>query len=199
MRTQRNALIGALAWWFARRCLKRRAALAVPGTHGKLAAAAGSGPCSGARARRRGRRGFLFWRKQSGQDDLADRTLAGSAPSAEPSSAPTTDRRATRRHHPRPRDTTRPRSAGPRRARAVRAREAGRGPSSASSGSSASSSSRRTRGRSGPSRRRSRRSSGRCPRRTATRTAAATASARRSPSGTASASRRSSSPPAPTP
>ena len=65
------------------------------------------------------------------------------------------------------------RPPGARRARPVRARQAGRDSSSASSVSSVSSSSRRTRARSARSPRRSRRSSARSPSRTATRTAAA--------------------------
>ena len=62
MRRQRNALIGALAWWFARRWLQRRAALAVPGptgssSRGRIGAVLGAS-CSSVRSSP----AFWWWR-----------------------------------------------------------------------------------------------------------------------------------------
>ena len=89
MRKQRNALIGALAWWFARRWLQRRATLAVPGTtgssgRGRIGAVLGSVVLVGAVVA-----GFLFWRKRSGKSDLADGPSPAPARPAETSPAPT--------------------------------------------------------------------------------------------------------------
>ena len=82
MRDRRNALLGALVWWFARRWLRKRAATAVgrlpgvaTGGGGRLRAVFGAMALVGALAG-----AFVLWRKLAG----APEPELASGPAAEP-------------------------------------------------------------------------------------------------------------------
>lgn len=80
----------AIAWWFARRWMKRRAALAVAGvsggvaaTRGRVGAVLGSLALVGVVAA-----GLLFWRKRSGKADAVERPSPDDVRRPEPSPLP---------------------------------------------------------------------------------------------------------------
>ena len=88
MRDRRNALLGALVWWFARRWLRKRAATAVghlPGVTaarpGRLKGVLGAFALVGALAG-----AFVLWRKLGGapEPDLAAAPEAPHEPPASP-------------------------------------------------------------------------------------------------------------------
>ncbi len=88
MRDRRNALLGALVWWFARRWLRKRAATAVghlPGVTaarpGRLKGVLGAFALVGALAG-----AFVLWRKLGGapEPDLAAAPEAQPEPPASP-------------------------------------------------------------------------------------------------------------------
>jgi hypothetical protein len=78
MADRRTALLGAFAWWFARRWMKRRAALAVAGIatgaaqRGRLRAVGGALAVVAALAA-----AFLVWRKLFARADEAPTTVSG--------------------------------------------------------------------------------------------------------------------------
>ena len=87
MADRRTALLGAFAWWFARRWMKRRAALAVAGIatgaaaqRGRLRAVGGALAVVAALAA-----AFLVWRKLFARADEAPATVSGG-----PAPAPST-------------------------------------------------------------------------------------------------------------
>ena len=74
MRDRKSALLGAVAWWFARRWLKRRAALAVAGVaagasarRGRIKAVLGALALVGALAG-----AFVVWRRLAGAPEDED-------------------------------------------------------------------------------------------------------------------------------
>ncbi len=82
MADRRTALLGAFAWWFARRWMKRRAALAVAGIatgaaaqRGRMRAVGGALAVVAALAA-----AFLVWRKLFARADEAPTTVSGGRP-----------------------------------------------------------------------------------------------------------------------
>jgi hypothetical protein len=93
MRDRKSALMWAVAWWFGRRWLKRRAALAVTGVasgaaarRGKFRAVAGALLLVGALAT-----GFVVWRRLAGggEPEWVTPEPVGAPPATVPDAAST--------------------------------------------------------------------------------------------------------------